>query len=156
MSTVYLIRHAKAKNRQTWEQPDHLRPLTKRGKREAEAIAAELADEPPTRLVSSASVRCVQTLEPLALELELPIDTTDLLAEGADGERAAELMLSLAATGPIACCTHGDVLFEVMDVVADASVELDGARAAPVASTWILEVEDGRFVGARFVDQPPR
>ena len=156
MSSVYLLRHAKAKNRQTWEKSDHLRPLTKRGRREAEAIAARLADEPPTRLVSSAFVRCVQTLEPLALGLELPIETTDLLAEGADGERAAELVLSLASGAPIACCTHGDVLFEVMDVVARAGVELDGPRAAPVASMWTLEVEEGRFVGALFVDQPPR
>lgn len=156
MSTVSLIRHAKAKNRQTWEKPDHVRPLTKRGRREAEAIAARLADEPPVRLVSSAFVRCVQTLEPLALTLELPIETTELLAEGADGERAAELMLSLASPHPLACCTHGDVVFDVMDVVARAGVELDGPRAAPVASMWILEVEAGRFVGARFVDQPPR
>jgi hypothetical protein len=35
-------------------------------------------------------------------------------------------------------------------------VPLDGPRAAPVASAWVLEVEDGRFVAARFVDQPPR
>ena len=31
MSAIHLIRHAKAKNRLTWEEPDHLRPLTKRG-----------------------------------------------------------------------------------------------------------------------------
>ena len=31
-----------------------------------------------------------------------------------------------------------------------------GPRDAPVASAWILEVEGGRFAGARFVEQPPR
>jgi len=156
MSTIHLIRHAKAKNRQTWEEPDHLRPLTKRGLREARAIAARLGEEQLARLVSSPFVRCVQTLEPLAVALDLPIETTDALEEGADGESAADLLLSLAGKDPIACCTHGDVVFEVVDLVARSGVSLDGPRAAPVASTWVLEVEGGRFVGGRFVDQPPR
>lgn len=156
MSTIHLIRHAKAKNRLTWEEPDHLRPLTKRGRREALAIASRLDAEPLARLVSSPFARCLQTLEPLALTLDLPIETTDALAEGSGAEIAADLLLSLAGNDPIACCTHGDVVFEVVDLVARSGVPLDGPRAAPVASTWVLEVEDGRFVAARFVDQPPR
>lgn len=156
MSTVHLIRHAKAKNRLAWEEPDELRPLTKRGVREARAIADRFAGEPLQRLVSSPYVRCVQTLEPLALAIGLPIETTAVLAEGADGERAVELLLSLASAGSIACCTHGDVLFEVVDELAGAGVALDGPRSAPVASAWSLEVEDGRFGAARFVEQPTR
>jgi len=156
VSTIHLIRHAKAKNRLTWEEPDHLRPLTKRGRREALAIAARLGEEPVARLVSSPFVRCLQTLEPLALALELPIETTDVLAEGAGGEAAVELLLGLAAKGSMACCTHGDVVFEIVDLVARSGVSLDGPAAAPVASTWVLDVEDGRIVRARFVDQPPR
>ena len=153
---MHVIRHAKAKSRLAWEEPDELRPLTKRGRREAAAIAARLGEEPLARLVSSPYVRCVRTLEPLAVALDLPIETTDVLAEGADGDRAAELMLSLAGDGSIACCTHGDVLLDIVDVVAESGVALDAPRAAPVASTWVLTVQDGRFVGARFVDQPPR
>jgi 8-oxo-dGTP diphosphatase len=156
MGTVHLIRHAKAQNRDTWGELDSLRPLAKRGKREAEAIAARLADEPVERLVSSPFVRCLQTLEPLAVALHLPIETTELLAEGADAGRAAELLLSLAGPGMVACCTHGDVLAGVMSVVAGSGLSLDGPRAAPVASTWILGVDDARFMEARFVDQPPR
>jgi 8-oxo-dGTP diphosphatase len=108
--------------------------------------------------VSSPFVRCLQTLEPLAVALELPIETTDLLAEGADGESAAELLLSLAGADPIAACTHGDVLFEIVELVTRSGVPLEGAGSfvAPVASTWVLDVGSGRFVGARFVDQPPR
>ena len=156
MSTIHLIRHAKAKNRLTWEEPDHLRPLTKRGRREALAIATRLGEVPLSRLVSSPFVRCLQTLEPLAVALELPIETTDELAEGAGGDAAVELLFSLAETGPIACCTHGDVVFEIVDLVARSGVPLDGPAAAPVASSWVLDVEERRFVRARFVDQPPR
>ena len=156
MSTVHLIRHAKAKNRETWEAPDHLRPLTKRGRREAVAIAERFAEEPVGRLVSSPFVRCLQTLEPLALSLELPIETTDLLAEGAGGAGAFDLLLALAASDSLAVCTHGDVFYEVADAVSRSGVWLAGPFAAPVASTWVLTVEDGAFVSARFVAQPPR
>jgi 8-oxo-dGTP diphosphatase len=151
---VHLIRHAKAKNRLAWEEADRLRPLTKRGRREAQALALRLREEPFTHLVSSPFLRCLQTLEPLAAALDLPVETTDLLAEGAGGGQAAELLLSLAAAGPIAACTHGDVLLELVDLVSARGVVLDGPAAAPVASTWALTVEDGRFVDARFVDQP--
>jgi phosphohistidine phosphatase SixA len=44
MGTVHLIRHAKAKNREAWVEPDALRPLAKRGRREAEAVAARLGE----------------------------------------------------------------------------------------------------------------
>ncbi len=102
-------------------------------------------------------MRCVQTLEPLAVALDLPIETTDLLAEGADGTRAHDLLLSLGNGGhAIACCTHGDVLSEVADSIARSGVTLDGPHDAPVASSWILDVDVDRVLSARFVEQPPR
>ena len=156
MTAVHLIRHAKAKNRLEWSDRDELRPLTKRGRREANALAERLASEELVRLVSSPYVRCVQTLEPLAVAVDLPIETTELLAEDADGNAAVYLLLSLFGTATVACCTHGDVLFDVLGIVADGGVHLDGPQDAPVASAWILEVEAGRFAGARFVKQPPR
>jgi 8-oxo-dGTP diphosphatase len=156
VSTVHLIRHAKAKNRAEWSEPDELRSLTKRGRREAVALAERLADERVDRLVSSPYVRCVQTLEPLALRLDLAIETTALLAEGAGGEAAVTLLVSLAGDGPVACCTHGDVVHEVARSLVGAGVVLDGPLEAPVASMWVLKVEADRIVGARFVEPPPR
>jgi 8-oxo-dGTP diphosphatase len=156
VSTVHLIRHAKAKNRAEWREPDELRPLTKRGRREAVALAQRLADERVERLVSSPYVRCVQTLEPLALKIDLAIETTALLAEGAGSEAAVALLVSLAGDGSVACCTHGDVVYEVVGALASAGVVPDGPLEAPVASTWILEVEAGHIGGARFVEPPPR
>ena len=48
------------------------------------------------------------------------------------GTTTVELLLSLASEGPAACCTHGDVLFDVLGIVADAGVHLDGPQGAPV------------------------
>jgi 8-oxo-dGTP diphosphatase len=156
VTTIHLIRHAKAKNRLEWTEPDELRPLTKRGRREAEALAARLRDDPPDRIVASPFLRCVQTLAPLSLALDLPIETSDSFAEGAGGPGALELLLSLAATGSVACSTHGDVVYEVARLVELGGVTLDGPPAVSVASTWELRVEDRRVVDAHFVAQPPR
>jgi 8-oxo-(d)GTP phosphatase len=153
---VHLVRHAKAKNRLAWTEPDELRPLTKRGRREAVALADRIQPEAPERLVSSPFLRCVQTFEPLAQSLDLPIETTELLAEGADGQEALDLMVSLSRTESLACCTHGDVLYDVMSVVAASGVRFDGPLDVPVASTWVLEIADDRVVAGTFVEQPPR
>ena len=155
MSAIHLIRHAKAKNRARWSEDDELRPLTKRGRREALGLAERLASEPLGRLVSSPFVRCVQTLEPLALAVDRPIETTELLAEGAADAPAATLLLSLADEHTVACCTHGDVVYEIVRSVAERGLELDGPADAPVASTWILDVAEGTFTGGRFVAPPP-
>ena len=154
MSTVHVVRHAKAKNRAEWTEPDELRPLTKRGRRQAAALAERLREEHPALLVSSPYVRCIETLDDLARELEISIETTELLAEGASGARALELVLSLSVAESAVCCTHGDVLFDLMRGVASSGVTVDGPLAAPVASTWDLDVADGRVVGARFLDRP--
>jgi broad specificity phosphatase PhoE len=155
VTSVHVIRHAKAKNRLEWTEPDEGRPLTKRGRREAAGLAERLRADAPDRLVSSPFRRCLETLDPLARELDLPIETTDDLAEGADGGRALELLLSLSRTGSLACCTHGDVLSDLIHVVAASGVSLSGPLDAPVASTWLLTVDDGRVVAARFVERPP-
>jgi 8-oxo-dGTP diphosphatase len=155
VSSVHLIRHAKAKSRLEWTEPDELRPLTKRGRREAQALAERLRDEPFTRLVSSPYLRCVQTLEPLAVAIELPIETTELLAEGSDAARVVELLLTLARDEPIACCTHGDVVSDVARTVASAGVPLDGPYDVPVASAWILEVGSDGFMDGGFMERPP-
>ena len=78
---LYLVRHAKAGQRSRWDGPDHLRPLTKAGRAQAQALAAWLANEPISRLLSSPYVRCVQTLEPLAEKLALEIEITEHLTE---------------------------------------------------------------------------
>ena len=154
MTSVHLVRHAKAKTRAEWIEPDELRPLTKRGRREALALGERLQEAAIERLVSSPFTRCVQTFEPLAKALDLAIETTDLLAEGADGEQALELLVSLGRTESIACCTHGDVLFDVVRTVAATGVGVDGPPDAPVASTWVLEIRDRRVVDATFVEAP--
>jgi 8-oxo-dGTP diphosphatase len=151
---VYLVRHAKARNRLRWTQPDHLRPLTKAGRRQAGALVDLFGEQPFTRLLTSPFVRCVETLEPLAQARGLPLETADALAEGAFASAALELVLETARNGPAAFCTHGDVLMWALDDLAAAGVTLEDPLAYKKGATWILEVEDGAFVRGRYVGPP--
>lgn len=150
-TAICLVRHGKAGNRHRWAGPDHLRPLTKTGKRQARALV-ELPDvEHVRRLVSSPYARCVQTFEPLADVLSLPIETADELSEGAATASAIELMLALARQGPAALCTHGDVMASVVKQLLAAAVPLDGPLEFKTGSAWIVGVRSGRFESGRYI-----
>jgi len=93
---LYVVRHAHAGSRSAWEGPEDERPLTRRGHKQADGIADHLSGVGLSRLVSSPSVRCVQTLEPLADQLGLRVDADDRLLEGAGGDQALVLAAELS------------------------------------------------------------
>lgn len=71
MITLVLVRHAKS----DWDNPDlsdHDRPLNKRGRRDAPAMAARLADAglQPDLILSSTAVRARTTADALAAALD--------------------------------------------------------------------------------------
>src|SRR5688572_19762287 len=81
--TVYLVRHAVAVGRSDWKGDDSLRPLTKRGERQASGLVELLAGADVQRVLSSPAVRCRETVEPLASKIGLSVQPTEVLAEGA-------------------------------------------------------------------------
>jgi phosphohistidine phosphatase SixA len=107
--TSVLLRHASAGDRNDWDGDDRHRPLDARGRRQATELVELLRPFELRRVVSSPYVRCVATVEPLAAALGLPVEPDDRLAEG--GGRAA---LELILENGIVCCTHGDIIEEVL------------------------------------------
>ncbi|WP_322904165.1 histidine phosphatase family protein [Paenibacillus campi] len=75
MKELYIIRHCQA----TGQQP--AAPLTTLGQVQAQHVAAQLCTLPLDYIVSSPYVRALQTIEPLALQLGLPIHTDERLIE---------------------------------------------------------------------------
>lgn len=150
---LYLVRHAKAGSRREWDGPDPARPLSSKGRRQAEGLVHLLADRPVRRVLSSPYVRCVQTVEPLAQKLGLPVEETEALAEGAAAADAVELLRELAPSTAV-LCTHGDLIPPVLDTLA-ATEGLPLPPGYPFAkgSTWELEVVNGRWLAARYL--PP-
>jgi broad specificity phosphatase PhoE len=83
---IALIRHAHAGSRRDWAADDRRRPLSPRGRRQADRLVALLRPYAPQRVLSSPYTRCVQTVDPLAAWLGVPAETTSDLAEGAGGQ----------------------------------------------------------------------
>jgi 8-oxo-(d)GTP phosphatase len=152
-ATAYLVRHARAGSRDKWQGDDALRPLSKAGRRQAEALVTTFRGMEVARIVSSPSVRCVQTVRPLALDRGLPVETSDALAEGADLGDAMAQLAELTPT-PTVLCSHGDVIPALVLHLVDRGATIVGERDWKKGSTWMLEREDGRVVRASYVPPP--
>ena len=152
-ATAYLVRHAKAGARSAWTEEDRLRPLSRAGRRQAEALATIFRGLEVERVISSPYVRCVQTVRPLALDRGLPVETSEALAEGAPPDRALALLEETAHT-PAVLCTHGDVVPALVLHLAEHGAELEGERDWKKGSVWVLEREDGRVERARYLPPP--
>jgi len=138
---VLLVRHAKAGNRDTWEPPDDLRPLTAKGEAQAQDLVVLLADFQIVQVLSSPYLRCTQTVAPLAAALGLAVEPSDDLAEG-QGPAGLVLALSLLDTaGYAVLCTHGDVVEEVLDGLGVRRGE--GTRKG---ATWALDGDGARHL----------
>ena len=105
---MILVRHAHAGSKAQWHQDDALRPLSPRGRTQAAGLIATLAADDLSAAWSSPTVRCRQTLAPLAAERGLSIQDQPLLAKGARAEDLLEWMLA-HASAPWVLCTHGEV-----------------------------------------------
>ena len=91
---LHLLRHAHAGDSTTWEGPDEERPLTKRGRHQAERLGLFLVRHAikPDAIVSSPKIRALQTAEIVADALDLPVNVDLRLGDGydlADLERIA-------------------------------------------------------------------
>ena len=130
--TVLFVRHAVAKDRHQWDDDDELRPLIKRGHDQAAALVDQLHDYAIDRVLSSPSVRCVDTVVPLAAARGLEVGIEDALAEG-NGRKAVKLVDRLLEDGAdVALCSHGDV---IPDVLHAFGLRWDKCAKA---STWVL------------------
>ncbi|MGI8493165.1 MAG: SixA phosphatase family protein, partial [Acidimicrobiales bacterium] len=61
---VLLIRHVQAGDRKEWHGDDSARPLSAKGRRQAEGLARMLEGYGVQRVLSSPYARCVQTVTP--------------------------------------------------------------------------------------------
>lgn len=154
--TVFLIRHAKAGDRETWHDEDRLRPLTGRGHRQARLLADELRDANFDRILSSPFVRCMETVVPLAGNRGLAVEPADELAEGAPLDAALALVRKHANAGAV-LCTHGDVVPMLLDHYAAAGADIPAEREWPKGCMWTLHTDStGEVIRASYTLPPDR
>lgn len=152
--TIRIVRHAIAGERAKWKKKDNERPLTKKGYREARALAELLCTTPIDRIVSSPYVRCTETVEPLAKLLGLDVEVDPGLGE-TPGERSPlDVLRELVGHNAVAC-SHGGVIQRTIRELRQLGTAVRGPVYATKASIWEVEVDAGKFVSARYLP-PPR
>lgn len=150
VSTIYLVRHAKAGDRASWDGDDTARPLSGKGRRQAVAISDRLFDlisaHPDARIISSPHIRCMQTLEPLAARLHSQVWADPRLAEGYNRDGALELISTLPNGSVL--CSHGDVIPDVMAALQRRQTEIIGDPDWRKGTVWVLALENGEVTEA--------
>ena len=137
---LVLVRHAHAVSRGSYEgADDRLRPLDKAGRARASGLAAVLAAYGVTRVLSSPSTRCVDTVAPYAEGAGLRLRTRDGLSEEGHAEaplKARTHLQRLLDRGePALLCSHGPVLPALLDEVA-ARLDLDTSGSVEVVESF--------------------
>ena len=151
---IYLVRHAVAKSRGSWDGPDTLRPLTRKGERQARGLVGALDGRSIGRILSSPAVRCVATVEPLAAAVDTRVEEVADLYEETPVHKVLKIVADAARhQHDVVLCTHGDVIPDVLRALGNNGLRLrDEARWAK-GSTWVLSGKGHRLTEARYI--PP-
>lgn len=139
-----LIRHADAGSRSAWVGHDEWRGLTDLGHAQAAEAAARLRDLPILRILSSPSLRCRQTVVPLARELSLDVEPCWQLGAAVELEPALRF-LDDDETASAVLCTHRETLQLLFAHLAEVeAVRAEGVSPMSMAAAWILHGTVGR------------
>lgn len=153
MALLYLVRHAKAGERRLWEANDLDRPLSKKGRKQSDALARRLADLDPSVLLSSPYVRCVQTLEPLGIRVKRPITIEPRLTEEEPFEPVLDLLAE--APGRAVMCSHGDIIPATIEALRQSGTEIRTPLDWRKASVWVLKRDKRSRIVTATVWPPP-
>lgn len=125
---LVVLRHGDARSRKAWRrQDDRLRPLLQAGRQQAQRLIPVLAAYDVTRIVSSSSTRCVETLGPYSDVTGWKLELEDGLSEE---DATAESVLAIAdqlvqAEESAVVCSHRPVLPTIFDALGIADPGLD-------------------------------
>jgi 8-oxo-dGTP diphosphatase len=147
---VYLVRHAHAGRKAEWEGPDLARPLSPTGRSQAAGLVVQLRNYPVRRILASPADRCHQTVEPLARQRGLTIETTGLLGVDATADGVLELLADPAVRHAV-LCTHGELIGQVFDKLVAEGLDLGGRPRWPKGSTWVLGRAGGHVAEASYL-----
>ena len=154
LRTFYVVRHAKAGDREAWTGDDRKRPLTKKGVDQADRLVDVFRQFAAAAVFSSPYLRCVQTVEPLARASRLEVELSPSLEEGRGLEGLTEFLGDRSLDGAV-LCTHGDIVDELVTDLLDREVIPPGKGGLEKGSTWVLEVDEhGVAERARYIPAP--
>ena len=150
---VYVVRHAHAGNKKKWRKADVVRPVSKKGHEQVATLTNRLMRVPINQIISSPSLRCEQTVAPLAGRLGLPAATSAALRREADLEKVLRLIRRSRGQRTV-LCSHGETIGLLIQHLAnEEGVDFRGPMEWPKGSVWVLSTRGKRIIKARYV--PP-
>jgi phosphohistidine phosphatase SixA len=148
---LVVVRHADAADERSWQGPDALRPLTPDGRRQAEGLVFRMEDYPVERILCSPTVRCLQTVEPLARDRFLEIEPVAALEVNATLAEVLAVFWDRDLPDAV-LCTHGETIGRLLMQLAADGLVADGPLHWPEGSAWLLQpTHDRRHVRGRFL-----
>ena len=151
--SIFVVRHAKAGSRHSWDGDDLHRPLSKAGQRQSDAIAERLAGEDVRSLWSSPYVRCTDTLVPLGRKLGLDVIVEPRLQEGRTFETSL-VLLGEVGDGAV-LCSHGDIIPDLIEALARRGTKLLTPPDWRKGTIWILDPPEADGAVATATVEPP-
>lgn len=149
-----------AGSKATWRGADEMRPLSTLGLAQARSLVTTLAGDTVTALWCSPSVRCRQSLEPLAAALALPERTTARLSKTAHPRRLLTWLQEVGVDASWVVCTHGEVITALYAATRHAEiVGLAPRTPTEKGAVWRLGTDSGypsRLVHLAYTPPSPR
>lgn len=158
LSTVLLVRHAKAGSRAEWHDSDDLRPLSRNGQKQLPGIRELAPVYGVDRVFSAPLVRCVGTVQPVADDLGTKVVEEESLSERAYtgmAEAGAHRLLEIATgDGVPLICSQGGVIPDLVFRLAAASGLPLSRPTAKKGSMWALFFSGTRLAAADYIQVP--
>jgi 8-oxo-dGTP diphosphatase len=133
-----LVRHADAGLRSEWRGSDEWRGLTDGGHGQAKAMVRMIEELPVEHILSSPSLRCRQTVVPLALARALDVEPCWQLGAGVEPEDLIDLIAD-PSTEAAVLCTHRETLQLLFEHLAGTyQVLAEAAEPMEKGAVWIL------------------
>jgi phosphohistidine phosphatase len=140
---LHLLRHAHAGDPMKWSGPDAARPLSDKGRLQAEALGLFLAEVgfEPDAIVSSPKARALETARLVATSLNLPIRVDDALAGPLSLEAVEEILRASGDPATPLLVGHDPDFSEL-------AAELTGIPALPIRKGALVRIDLVRPIGA--------
>lgn len=153
--TLFLVRHAHALDRSGWSSDDLERPLSDKGRRQAERITDFFATHAIRAVYSSQAVRCVDTVAGTAASRGTEVVVRSELTEGARPNDLLEFLRDEAGdAGGVVMCSHGDLIPEVLNRLLREGMAVLGPRGCEKGSVWELETRGRDITRGVYTSSP--
>jgi 8-oxo-dGTP diphosphatase len=155
ISTLVLLRHAKAIKRSDWSDYDLDRPLSEEGLEQSQKLIAQLEPFGISAIYSSDATRCFSTIEPFSLAAELRVNVTQDLNEETF-EKSAKTSVEyirqvMKFEGNQLIAGHNPIIPHVLSKVARVDYSADDLSPA---DAWIVHHRGDKIVAVEFLARP--